>query len=55
MLFAVFGETIDSNIPELPIFTGTIPSMWKSAKIIPNFKGEGDRTDPNAYRPISLT
>ncbi len=37
------------------MFTGKIPTDWKIAKIIPLFKGKGDKQDANSYRPISLT
>ena len=33
--------------------TGVMPSIWKTAKVIPIFKN-GERYDPNNYRPISL-
>ena len=34
--------------------TGLVPTQWKSAIILPLFKG-GIRSDPLKYRPISLT
>lgn len=33
----------------------SIPPSWKTAAIIPLYKGKGDRSDPSNYRPISLT
>ena len=27
---------------------------WKEAVVRPHFKGKGDRTDPESYRPISV-
>ncbi len=36
-----------------PIVTGKFPSPWKHATVIPIFKN-GDRSDVNNYRPVSL-
>ena len=33
--------------------TGIFPEEWKSSKVIPVFK-QGDRTDLDNYRPISI-
>ena len=37
------------------IFEATIPDAWRIAKVLSLYKGKGDKADPNAYRPISLT
>ena len=37
----------------LSLQTGTVPSSWKAAKVIPLFKN-GSRTDIDNYRPISI-
>ena len=37
----------------LSLQTGSVPSAWKKAKVIPLFKN-GSRTDTDNYRPISI-
>ena len=37
------------------IFQGKLPDAWKIAKIMPIYKGKGDRNMASSYRPISLT
>ena len=34
---------------------GCMPLDWRSAEVLPLYKGKGARSDPNNYRPISLT
>jgi len=58
---AVFLKNLASSIafPLTILFnesfcTGTIPSVWKQAMVVPSFK-KGLASDPNNYRPISLT
>ena len=33
---------------------GKFPDIWKTAKIVPLFKGSGDRLDSTSYRPLSM-
>ena len=42
-----------TNIINTSIKTGSVPDLWKVAKVIPLHKG-GDETSFNNYRPISL-
>ena len=42
-----------SHIFNLSLQTGTVPDLYKVAKVIPLFKG-GDKKNPDNYRPISL-
>lgn len=36
------------------LMTGQVPGDWKKSNVTPIFKS-GDKTDPNNYRPVSLT
>ena len=36
------------------ISEGKLPSLWKTANVVPIFK-KGNKSNPNNYRPISLT
>ena len=36
------------------LFEGSFPKIWKHAAVNPLFKGEGFRSSPAKYRPISL-
>jgi hypothetical protein len=45
-LHAIFQRSFDS---------GNVPFDWRSAVVTPAFKGKGKRSEPAAYRPISLT
>ena len=33
---------------------GQIPSVWKTSKLYPNYKGKGSRHETTSYRPIAL-
>jgi hypothetical protein len=48
------------HVPLAILFTksfteGVVPTEWKLAAVVPVYKNKGQRTDPNQYRPISLT
>ena len=43
-----------AHIYQYSLNTGTVPSDWKLANVVPIHK-KGSRTDPLNYRPISLT
>ena len=34
---------------------GCVPKAWKTANIVPIYKGKGSTLEVNNYRPISLT
>ena len=36
------------------LFNGKFPAVWKLAHIVPIYKNKGERSEPRAYRPISL-
>ena len=37
------------------LLQGKIPVMWRLAKVVPLFKGKGQKSCVSSYRPISLT
>ena len=43
-----------SNICYKSLEQGELPAMWKTAEVVPIFK-KGKKSDPNNYRPVSLT
>ena len=38
----------------MPFESGVVPEGWRSAVIVPLYKGKGERTECNNYRGISL-
>ena len=53
----VAASSISSSLAHLIkhcIENGEFPSKWKSAKVIPIYKGYGSSEDMNNYRPISV-
>ena len=50
------GQIIAAKLTSLfnrSLQTGTFPSIWKKARVVPLHK-EGDKRDPSNYRPISI-
>ena len=43
-----------TNICNKSLEQGELPAMWKTAEVVPIFK-KGKKSDPNNYRPVSLT
>jgi hypothetical protein len=43
-----------AKLLEISLNSATIPSDWKTSKVVPVYKG-GDRLAATNYRPISLT
>ena len=38
----------------MPFESGVVPEYWRSAVIVPWYKGKGERTECKNYRGISL-
>ena len=56
-LLHILSHQLDPFLTRLFQFTidsGTVPTDWKTANIIPIFK-KGNRHKPSNYRPVSLT
>ena len=43
------------TIHQRSVFDSHLPDAWSIAKVVPLYIGKGDKTNPNSYRPISLT
>ena len=43
-----------THIFNLSLYHSQIPSDWKVARVTPIYKGSGNKSDPNFYRPISV-
>lgn len=43
-----------TRIVNCSIKTGVFPDMWKEAKVVPLWKGKGQKNDFQFYRPVSL-
>ncbi|KAG2191938.1 hypothetical protein INT47_012021, partial [Mucor saturninus] len=49
------ASTILNHLYRISWITGYTPALWRQSQIVPIYKGAGDQTQPNNYRPISLT
>ena len=49
----VIAESL-TELYNMCIRTSAFPDEWKSAEVIPIYKGKGSTQDPTCYRPISL-
>jgi hypothetical protein len=54
-LSAPFISGFLTQLFNLTIRTGIIPSQWKEACVTPIYKGKGAKDDKSNYRPISIT
>ena len=45
--------TDEDNYTQTSLDQGTLPSIWKTAKVVPIYK-KGNKSDPCNYRPVSL-
>ena len=52
MTFPVVGPHL-LQVVNCSLVTGQVPSMWKTASVLPKFKS-GDRSEPQNYRPLSI-
>ena len=43
-----------THIMNLSLCLGIVPSDWKCARVTPIYKGVGDKSEPNNYRPMSV-
>ena len=56
-MLRVTADLISESIATIfnrSIATSSFPTEWKTATVTPVFKGKGDASDPNTYRPISI-
>ena len=42
------------HILNLSLATNRFPNKWKIAKIVPLYKGKGNKVDPKNYRPVAI-
>ena len=44
-----------ANFLNASAITSAPPQSWRTAKIVPLYKGKGDASDPENYRSIAIT
>lgn len=43
-----------AQLINLSLKTGKVPTQMKTARVVPIYKGKGEKKSPSSYRPISI-